>query len=123
METIPVSDELVAWLDRCGMRGNGLAGPALHGMGAGTKVEEAFAPATANSGRDRAPIGMGKTGSRSPRQVGQGRNVNTDRGEAVGVNYGTNIDAAMANAMSRGRVYRARPLLIALDGGLSGAHG
>lgn len=84
-----------------GLRGNGLAGPALHGM----RPE--------------------RTGSAKPPAKFQGgqESVNTDRGEPVGVNYGTNIDAAMANAMSRGRVYRARPLLIALDGGLSGAHG
>ena len=109
MTTIQVSAELEAWLARKGMKG------------AGTQVEVAHVPATANSGRDRAPISNKRTGI-APAKFHR-ESVNTDRGEPVGVNYGTNIDAAMANAMSRGRVYRARPLLIALDGGLSGAHG
>lgn len=113
MDSYPVSRELMDWLDRRGMRGNGLAGPALHGKGAGTQVEVAHVPATANSGRDRAPISNKRTGI-APAKFHR-ESVNTDRGETVGVNYGTNIDAAMAAAMSNGmewRVVRAMPLLM-----------
>lgn len=102
MTTIQVSDTLREWLAR-------------NGMGAGTQVEVAHVPATANSGRDRAPISNKRTGI-APAKFHR-ESVNTDRREAVGVNYGTNIDAAMASAMSRGawRVVRSAPLLMVLD--------
>lgn len=131
MDSYPVTDALLDWLDRKGMRGNGAGTPALHGMGAGTKVEDAFAPATAQreGGETRADMNSGKTGSRSPRQVGQGRNVRTIMGETRGVsngtNYGTHMGTAMAQmAMRHGaRVVRCAPWLMVIEGGLSGAHG
>lgn len=115
MDSYPVSDELKYWLDRHGMRSRTAGTVALHGKGAGTKVEEAFAPATANSGRDRAPMGIKGPGI-APGQVVRNK---PHWGEPSPAGEGRPV---MTEAMSKRtgwRVVRTVPLLMISDGGLS----
>ena len=105
MDTIPVSETLREWLMGHGM------------IGAGCAAGELAHPANGSSGGGgRAPMGMGKVPGPKPRQVGH-REENVRNKNDEGEPFPRYVADTMAEAMSRGRVYRTRPLLIALDGG------
>ena len=97
MDSYPVTDALLDWLDRKGMRGNGLAGPALHvnsaEKGRGDGLPRQFQGGNnVRQGEDKTPRTQEPSSGQMPRPV-------------------------MANAMSRGawRVVRSAPLLMVLD--------
>lgn len=117
MTTIPISAELEAWLMRAGMRSHGAGTPALHGNGNGASAGKRAQPRRPTDREEGQSMGMGKTGSLSPRQVGQGGNVKNTSGEGdFGEPFPRNVDDTMAKAMSRGawRVVRSAPLLMVL---------
>ena len=61
-EMIPVSDELIAWLDRCGMRGNVSGNMALHGKKERAAAMGSAAPQVPAKAREEKPLHGGGMG-------------------------------------------------------------